>query len=249
MTGWRSRSSCLVLLLSISLVATSVVDVARAAAPGSGTSYDDAASNYDPGPTLRRGGFFMGVEQAMGIGAYSGYPLDVAALNDPDAKQTTGPGFATQFDLWLGAAVRDFLSFGLGASLLSANGDQIGGGLAMLFRLEGYPLFYKGGLYRDLGLSFEGGVSVGAIVEREDGKAGDQVANGGAMSTIGAGVFWEPLRFWHFSAGPSCNYLYAYSQTMQVQQGTLGFRFVFYGNQPKKRSSTKKPDTALLSVP
>jgi hypothetical protein len=170
-------------------------------------------------------------------------------LNDPDRKETTGPGFASQLSLWLGASIRDFLTFGVGASLLSANGDQLGGGLAMLLRIEGYPLFYKGGLYRDLGLSFEGGVSVGAIVEREDGKPGDPVANGGSMSTLGLGVFWEPLRFWHFSAGPSCNYLYAFSQTMQVHQGTLGFRFVFYGTQPKKRSPHQKSDTALLSYP
>lgn len=219
-----------------------------AAAPGSGATFDEAKVNYDPGPTLRRGGFYMGFQQALGVGSYTGYPLEVAALNDPSQKQTTGPGLATQFSLWLGASVRDYFSFGIGASLLSANGEQVGGGLALLVRLEGYPLFYQGRFFQDLGVSFEGGLSMGAILEREDGKPGDVVADGGAMSTLGAGVFWEPLRFWHFSAGPSCNYLYAFSQTMHVHQGTLGFRFVFYGTQPKKRRSTAtSTDSAWLS--
>lgn len=222
----------------------------RAAAPGSGATFDEAKVNYDPGPTLRRGGFYMGFQQALGVGSYTGYPLEVAALNDPSQKQTTGPGLATQFSLWLGASVRDYFSFGLGASLLSANGAQVGGGLAMLVRLEAYPLFYQGRFFQDLGLSFEGGLSMGAILEREDGKPGDVVADGGAMSTLGAGVFWEPLRFWHFSAGPSCNYLYAFSQTMHVHQGTLGFRFVFYGTQPKKkRPAASATDSAWLSSP
>src|SRR6188768_99055 len=82
-----------------------------AAAPGSGATFDEAAVNYDPGPPQRRGGFYMGFQQALGVGAYTGYPLEVAALNDPDQKQTTGPGLASQFSLWLGASVRDYFSF------------------------------------------------------------------------------------------------------------------------------------------
>lgn len=220
-------------------------EVVLAAAPGSGATFDDSHVNYDPGPTERRGGFAMGVSQSFGFGVYSGYPLEVAALNDPNAKQTTGPALASQFNLWLGAALRDFLTVGVGVAIMSTQGANVGGDFALILHLEAYPFFYMGRFLRDFGLTFEGGLGVGGIVERKDVvSTGEPLADGGAMSTVGVGALWEPLRFWHFSAGPVVNYVHGFSQTMNVNQGTLGFRFVFYGTQPKKKSA--KSETALL---
>lgn len=220
-------------------------EMALAAAPGSGATFDDSHVNYDPGPTERRGGFAMGISQSLGFGVYSGYPLEVAALNDPDGKQTTGPALATQFNLWLGVALRDFITVGLGAAMMSTQGENIGGDFALIVHLEAYPFFYKGGFFRDFGITLEGGLGVGTILERKDnGGPGDPIAEGGSMSTVGIGALWEPLRFWHFSAGPVVNYVHGFSQTMNVNQGTVGFRFVFYGTQPKKKSA--KSETALL---
>jgi hypothetical protein len=228
-------------------VALFVAPSAFAAAPGSGATFDESNVNYDPGPPLRRGGFAMGLSQGLGYGTYTGYPLEVAALNDPDAKQSTGPALASQFNLWMGAALRDFLTFGLGVSLMSTQGKQVGGDFAFLIHLEAYPFFYKGGFFRDFGISIDGGLGVGVILERDDdGKPGDPVAEGGAMSNLGVGAFWEPLRFWHFSAGPLVNYVYGFSQTMQAHQGVVGFRFVFYGNQPKKQSKTAEAIAPVL---
>lgn len=227
---------------------------AHAAAPGSGATFDESNVNYDPGPAQRRGGFMIGISQHMGYGVYRGYPLEVSALNDPDELQTTGPAFASQINVWLGAALRDFFAFGVGVTTMGAQGKQIGGTFGFLIHLEAYPLFYKGGFYQDFGLTFDGGLAASVILEREDGKAGDTVAEGGSMSTLGFGAFWEPLRFWHFSAGPAVNYVYGFSQTMRAHQGTLGFRFVFYGKQPKRTKSTERPvgtstETAILSFP
>ncbi len=243
MTPWDKFASAMrkgpvqvgLLLGGLSLLTSGL---AQAAAPGSGATFDESSVNYDPGPTERRGGFTMGLSNSIGFGSYRGYPLEVAALNDPNGREMTGPAMATQLSLWLGATMRDFLTFGVGASMMSAQGRQIGGQFAFLVHLEAYPFFYKGGGYRDFGLSFDGGLGAGVILDREDGKPGDEVANGGSLSTLGLGAFWEPVRFWHFSLGPTVNYVYAFSQTMEAHQGTLGIRFVFYGSQPKKKATT-----------
>ena len=219
---------------------------AFSAAPGSGATFDESNVNYDPGPVERRGGFTIGLTQALGYGVYQGYPLEVAALDDPDEKQTTGPALATQFQVWMGATMRDFLTFGVGFSAMSTQGRQIGANAALLIHLEAYPLYFKGGTFRDLGLSFDGGLGLGVILERDKGKAGDTVAEGGALSTMGLGAFWAPLRFWHFSVGPTLNYVYGFSQTMHAHQGTLGVRFVFFAKQPKE-SKGAGSETALVN--
>lgn len=205
-----------------------------AAAPGAGATFETNPVNYVPPPTERRGGFAMAVDFGYGIGSYRGYPLDVAALNDPSKKRSTGPAFASQTSLWFGGALRDWLTTGIGLSLRSASGDVIGASPSIIFRVETFPLFSLGGTFRHLGLGFDGGLATAAIVSKDKKERDEPLAEGGALSSVGLVLFWEPLQFWHFSAGPQLTYVHGFSQTMHVDQATLGFRLALYGVQPKK---------------
>ena len=178
----------------------------------------------------------MAISQGLGMGEYRGYPLTFAALNDPNGERSTGPAFTSNFNLWLGVALRDWLTVGLGFSALAGFGENQGSNVGLLFHAEAFPMFAWGGFYQDLGFAFDGGIGTSLLATTDDKKFEDPIAEGGAMSTLGLSAFWEPLRFWHFSAGPQLSYMYSFSQTMHVNQVTLGFRMSLYGVQPKKQS-------------
>lgn len=212
-----------------------MTEPAQAAAPGAGASFDEARVNYQPPPATRRDGFAMGLSYGVGLGSFSGFPLEAAALNDPSQEVSTGPGLATNFSFWLGGALRDFLTFGLGVTTMSTSGSKLGVEPAFLVHIEAFPLFYRGGFFEDFGVAFDGGLGIGFIGEKGQNPAEEPLAEGGSMSLVGLETFWEPLRFWNVSAGPSLSYRYSFSQSMQVHQGMLGFRMALYGVQPKKR--------------
>gem|GEM_PF-952116 len=216
-------------------------DAAPSAAPPSKTPskapvYDNSSAQYRPPPTERRGGFAMGLTLSYGLGDYRGYPLEVEALNDPTQEQKTGLSMASNLSLWLGGSPRDWLTVGVGLSLMGATLNQeIGTTTGILFHVEGFPLYSWGGTFRNLGLGFDGGVGIGAIYAKDDKKFEDPLAESGGMSTLGFSVFWEPILFWKISMGPAVNYTYAFSQTMQVNQFVLGFRTALYSAQPKMK--------------
>lgn len=214
--------------------------VAAAAAPGAGATFENNPINYPPPKTERRGGFAMALSSGYGAGSYVGYPLEVAALNDPSQRASTGVGLATHFSMWLGGALRDWLATGIGIALLSNSGQARGTTAAFIFHAEAYPLYAYGGQFKNLGLAFDGGIGASLLYENSDKSFEDPIAEGGAMSNLGLSVFWEPLRFWNFSAGPILTYNKAFSQSMQVNQVTLGFRTALYGVQPKKKNRRKK---------
>jgi len=215
---------------------------ALAADSAGGAVFDASSVNYEPPKTIRRGGFAMGVSSGLGLGSYRGYPLEVDALNDPEGQQSTGPAFATQLNVWLGGSLRDFLTFGLGVGLTSGTASDRGVMSAVLFRVEAYPFFSRGGVFQDLGLSFDGGLGLAFMNEGEETAYEDRIADGGAMSTLALGVFWEPIRFWHVSGGPAVTYLRAFSQTMNIDQVTVGMRWALYGDHPKRKA---KPEVAF----
>lgn len=213
---------------------------AWAAAPGD-LGNDSNHVSYDPGPTLRRGGFALGVETGAGVAHYAGYPNEVAKLGDPQFRRSTGAGLGTELGLWLGGALRDWLTVGLGASLASAQGGgTVGSGFGLLFNVEAFPLFNHGKALRDLGLGFSGGVAFGVLFDEEDTAFTDPVANGGVMSRLSGSVFYEPFRFWHFSSGPRISYTHAFSQSLSIHQVVGGWRLVFYGVQPKNSERTNE---------
>lgn len=183
----------------------------------------------------------MSVTAGLGAGVYRGYPLRVDALNDPNQRQSTGAAAGNFFSLWVGAAPRDWLTLGVGALGLrtlgpgAGGGDINGGGGALGAHVEGYPLFSRGGLYRDLGLGFGGGIGMVQLMD-PDSDDDEPVADSGALSTLSFDAFWEPWRVWNFSFGPALNYTHGFSQSMTVNQVTLCLRSTLYGIQPKKKS-------------
>lgn len=205
---------------------------AVAAAPGD-LGNDGNYVTYDPGPTLRRGGFTMGLESGTGVSSFSGFPNEVAKLNDPRFERNTGVGLGTDLSLWLGGALRDWVTVGLGATLATARGNgALGSGIGFLVHVEAFPLFYEHRHLRHLGIGFSGGVGFAQMFDEDTPDPLDPIADGGAMSVLSWSVFYEPWRFWHFSAGPTVSYTHSFSQSLTIHQALAGFRLVFYGVQP-----------------
>lgn len=199
----------------------------------SAAANDDESStwiDYEPPATERRGGFTMGLSLGAGIGSAYGYPLEASALEDPSLEASTGTTVPFAGALWFGGSYRDWLTVALGAEFGAIPGSgNLGQVFAAFLRIEAYPLYFLGGHYRDLGLSFQGGAGAANIV---DGASGEVVADGGAPAFLGLGAFYEPIHFWHIRSGPFLSYDQSFSQTLKTHQILLGFRFSFYGTAP-----------------
>ena len=96
-------------------------------------------------------------------------------------------------------------------------------GFGVLFRVEAFPLWSQGGVWRDAGVYTDFGI--GGMKLKS---GGDTEADGGALSIIGLGAFWEPVRFSIFSFGPNIEYVHAYSRTLHLSSATVGARLVLY---------------------
>src|SRR4051794_8377100 len=119
----------------------------------------DSGADFDPGKALRRSDFAFGANLAGGFGTASGYPNDVAKLGDERYHASSGPGGGTSTTLWLGAALADWLVFGIGLSGCTfAGSGTLSQGGAFVVHVEGFPLFYRGGAFHDLALVGDFGV-------------------------------------------------------------------------------------------
>ncbi len=232
------KSRALLLCSALAGVSSTLLpSVAHAAAPGGST--DDNLVSYEPPATERRGGFAVGVTGGLSLVNFSGYPNRVTALGDPDQQVDTGAALGNTFGVWAGGAIRDWLTVGGGlAGTSTLGGDYVGSSAAFVLHVEGFPLWALGGGFRDLGLSVDGGLGVARIYAASDQKLENVLADAGLPSFVSTSVFYEPFRFWHFSTGPALTVSHTFSQTMTVSQGMLGWRFVFYADQPKKPAAT-----------
>jgi hypothetical protein len=160
----------------------------------------------------RRSGFVASLELGPALGEASGYPNELAKLGDPAYKRNTAAAFGSVYRLWFGGALTDYLVVGLGLTALGIKHDQTtAAGSAFVFHLQGYPLFYRGGAFRDLSLIGDFGAGSMKITgnDRQD-------ADGGLMSVIGFGVGYEPLHFSRFTFGPTVEYWHWWSQTVTM---------------------------------
>jgi hypothetical protein len=190
--------------------------------------FDSGGVSYEPPPPERRSGFAFGLGYGAGYGSSLGYPNKLGQIDNPDYEQNVG-GLAFASSIWLGGALRDWFTFGLGLSSRAVQeGDLQAQNGAFVVHLEGFPLWSLGGAFRDLGVFGEAGAGSAVIVD----PAKKVVANGGSMSVLGIGAFYEPWQLWHFSFGPGLTYHYEYSQSLASHVVSLGVRTVFYGGQP-----------------
>ena len=185
----------------------------------------DWDGNYDVVST-RRSDFTFGAAMGVSIGAATGYPNDVSEIDNPLYEASTGATMGGGMSLWLGGALRDWMIFAIGFqvnSLKSPTYEAKGGGI--FFRIESYPLFWKGGVWENLALTTDFGLGGTKIF-----KGTTQVADGGSMSFIGVGVTYEAFQWGdHVSAGPTFQYQTQFSESMTTQAGFLGFRMAYYG--------------------
>jgi hypothetical protein len=172
----------------------------------------------------RRSGFAGALSFGVGVGSISGYPNAVSKIDDPAYRSATGAAPGSSFSLWLGGAIRDWFTVGLGISSLgAAAGDIKGGGTAYILHVETFPLWNQGGKWRDLALFAN--VGAGSLVI----EGGPEKADGGLMSVLGAGISYELLRFGHFTLGPVLEGGYRFSQSATAYGVFAGVRTTIYG--------------------
>ena len=175
----------------------------------------------------RRSGFVAGLGLGLAAGSAYGYPNELAKLGDPLYKRNTAGAFGGVNRLWFGGALTDYLVFGLGFAGIGLTHDQTkAAGSAFIFHVEGYPLFYRGGAFRDLSIFGDFGAGNMKITGKDR-----EEADGGLMSILGFGVGYEPLRFWKFTFGPAVEYWHWWSQTLTMNSVAVEARLTFVGGQ------------------
>jgi hypothetical protein len=205
------------------------VVVCAVASPANAQVVESDYADYEAPATERRGGFMLGLGAVGGFGNVRGYPNEISQINVPEFERAVD-GFSFGNALWIGGAIRDWLTFGVGLSTrVASSGEFTAQNQAFMFNLEGFPLYALGGEWRDVGVSGQFGAGGALIVDEEE----DTVADGGLMSIVGFSAFYEPWQFWHFSTGPTLSYTHEFSETLRSHTLAAGMRFVFYGDQPR----------------
>ena len=178
-------------------------------------------------PAQRRSGFVFGLAGGLSLGQAAGNPTAQAERYDPAHRASTGFALGYRATPYIGGALTDWFTFGLGGSYgqMASGSEKSSVGL-FLFRIETFPLFYRGGVYRDLGVSVEFGAGATSIKRKSDGS---ELANSGVASTIGVGAFWETWRVGHFSLGPCLAWQHNWSDWYARNDVTLGLKGNFYG--------------------
>lgn len=185
-------------------------------------------TNYAP-PVERRSGFSIGLGAGLGVGSFTGYPNEVEKIDNSEYRSSTGLAPASGYSIWLGGALRDWLTVAVGLFTSGGgNEETVGAAGAFGMHIEAFPLYGLGGAFRDLGLVSEFGAGGGAL---QDGD-GEETANGGNMSFVGIGAFFEPWQFWQMSHGPMLMYKTQFSDTMNGNAVFGGWRLAFYWTQP-----------------
>jgi hypothetical protein len=182
-------------------------------------------ASSEPAPAQRRAGLVLGIAGGLLTSSARGYPNDVAKIDVPQYEAHLGAGVATGGAFWIGGALADWLTLGVGAfGGGSERGGLRGSGGVFTVRIEAFPLFYRGGHFQDLGVLFTAGTGAYSI---HRGK--EKLAEGAGTSAVGVGAFYEPWRFWQLSFGPQIEYSHQFSDSMSAHTLVLGLRSVFYG--------------------
>lgn len=223
----RCRVQAAAAALAFALPALSVTVIARPAAaqPTDNEAWD---GGFDA-QAERRSDFVLGASGGLLLGTASGYPNEIDKIDDPDFESKTGFAIGNGLSFWLGGALADWFTFGLGATLVNGSGSKgdVGGG-AFIVKVETFPLYGLGGPLRDL--AFFADFGAGSLTIQGEP---DEDAEGGFTSVAGLGSAYELFRFGRFALAPTAQYLLVSSQTVTAHSGILGARVVFYGG-PRK---------------
>jgi hypothetical protein len=188
---------------------------------------DESPKAWETEEAERRSGFHMGLTLGTGIGSAAGFPNDAKLIGKESAYTETGIGVGSDMRLWLGGALTDWLNFGAGLDLngFSSDGLVSGQGVIVL-HVEAFPLYGLGGQWRDVGAMLEGGTGSALTTPEDDPDT--KIIDGGAISHLSGGVFWEGIRFWALAMGPFVEMKYSWSQSVRRPFGVVGWRTALY---------------------
>jgi len=172
----------------------------------------------------RRSDFVIGASLGLVLGSASGHPNEIAKLNDPAYEAKTGFALGPGGAAWIGGALRDWFTVGVGGTYFGMSGGSgKGSGGAFTIRVEAFPLYLQGGMLRDLAFFAVFGAG-GYTIQGDDRNRGE----GGFVSLAGLGSAFELLRMGPVAFGPSVEYLLVRSQSAVAHQAILGARAVAY---------------------
>lgn len=174
-----------------------------------------------------RSGFVVGLALGSGIVAFSGYPNDTRKIGLASHYTETGASVGGMGSLWIGGALSDWFTFGLGFTggsmpLLS---DQTATSGGLIFHIEAYPLFMRGGRWRDLGMMFDAGTGSATLTPKDSEK---KLIDGGSGSMIGGGAFYEGFKLWKLKGGPFVQGSYVWSDSVRRPGLFFGWRTSLY---------------------
>jgi hypothetical protein len=195
----------------------------RAAAP-----LDDMDKGlWDAKQATYRSGFTAGLMLGLSFGTVTGYPNDFSKW-DVEAYRSATSGAGTAGMIYLGGALTDWFTFGVGYQGSSYGGaDNYSRAWAILFHIEAFPLFSMGRTYRDIGVFADVGTGMATINRRGDNA---EYASSGSMSIGGIGAFWETWRLaGHLAVGPYLSGTFENSDSITRVFGIAGLRGTFYG--------------------
>ncbi len=164
----------------------------------------------------------FGVSGSAVFGNAVGYPNEADKLDVAAFRADTEFGAGAMGTLWLGGALTDYLTVGVGASFGSLRGNDLTAAVStFLLRLEGYPWLALG--LPHWGFSGEFGAGGATITE-----GNQERADAGILSVIRLGSFYELVRFGGLSLGPSLEYTWLDSESFALHSGSLGLRVAYY---------------------
>jgi hypothetical protein len=199
-------------------------DATPPAAPAAASATAEAPAA--PPKATRRSGFVVGLLAGFGAASVVGYPNDVRKIGYQHWYTATGarPGGVGQ--LWIGGAITDWFTFGLGftGGPLLATGDTKVRSTGGLFHIEAFPLFPLGARLRDLGVMIDAGLGTATVTDAMDTK----IVDSSSASLIGGGLFYEGIRLWKIAQGPFLMGNYIWSDTARRPAIFAGWRASLY---------------------
>jgi hypothetical protein len=183
--------------------------------------------SWETAPATRRSGLTAGFLGGVAFGTVAGYPNDFSKIDVPGFRSATS-GVGSSGTLYVGGALTDWFTFGLGLSRSSYGSERlVTASTAYLFHLEAFPLFSRGGRARDIGLFADFGTGTATVRRRTDAA---ELSSSGSLSIGGVGVFWETWRLGdHVALGPLAAWHYERSLAMTRYFGEVGIRMSVYG--------------------
>lgn len=178
-------------------------------------------------PPHRRCGFNIGLHLGPMVGGATGYPNDALKIDREEFQTDTGAAFGGNLGIWLGIALADWFTVGLGPSFgRLQNGDTQTRFFALGFHLDVFPAFGLGGAWEDLGVAVDAGLGGATTNDADD--ADNLLIEAPIASRLTVGGFWEGIRAWKLSMGPFASFDAMWSPNALRPAAWIGWRTAFY---------------------